>query len=143
MASPQETAKADLVSPDISEQFKQILQANGIREPVAQVIVGDSGLTGEGFASSQKLVTIKFENPKTKPLNLFMKAMVDSDSHNQFVGEIKAFEKEARFFMNYLPATREFCKSMGYGETLEQEKELHISVADFLFFADYFTGKNV
>lgn len=104
---------------DITEKFKEILKSNGVHEPVADVVVKDSGLAGEGFASSQNLVVITFENKNVKPLNLFMKNLVDSESHTQLVQDLKAFEKEARFLMEYLPAARSFCKAMRYNDIPE------------------------
>lgn len=111
--TPQETTSPSIPS-DFTSKFKEIVKSNGILEPVAEVIVKESGLMGENFASKTHLVTIKFQNADVKPLNLFMKVLVNSESHTKLITELKAFEKEARFFMKYLPEARAFCESKGY-----------------------------
>lgn len=127
MSPTPEKSRSDSSS---TEKFKEILKSNGVHEPVAEVVVKDSGLTSEDFASSQKLVTIRFKNTNIKPLNLFMKTLIDLESHNQMITDLKSFEKEATFFMNYLSAATEFCSSMGYSE-------LHI-----VYFSKFVNGTN-
>lgn len=48
------------------------------------------------------IVTVKFENPEQKPLNFFVKATTDNPSHKQWIEELKAFKKEARFLVDYV-----------------------------------------
>lgn len=101
-------------SPDLILKYKEIVKSNGIHETVAEVLIKDSDLVGENFGSKTQVVTIKFENSNVKPLNLFVKTFINSGSHTKLFQGMKAFEKEARFFMKYLPAVSEFCKSFGY-----------------------------
>lgn len=108
---------ASVGSTDMTNKYKEIVKSNGIHDPVAEVIVESSGLEGVNFGSTTKLVTVKFENPNVKPLNLFVKALVDSESHTQYVVELKSFEKEAVFYTKYIPAAREYCKKLGYVAT--------------------------
>ncbi len=68
---------------------------------------------GEGFMSLQQYVTIKFDDPSKKPLNLFVKVLTDNPSHNSMVSELKAFEKEATFLTQYVSAAQEICKLKG------------------------------
>ncbi|ODN02404.1 putative oxidoreductase dhs-27 [Orchesella cincta] len=100
-------------SNEVTQKYKDILKSNGVTDEVSEVIVKDSGLQGEGFASVSKYVTIKFQNPSVKPLNLFVKAHTASAAHREFLTEAKLFEKESTFFMEYVPAAEEFCKSKG------------------------------
>ncbi len=70
-------------------------------------------MLGEGFASLTSYVTVKFENPENAPLNLFVKIQTENPSHVELMAEMKAYEKEARFFMEYLPAAKEMCNAKG------------------------------
>ncbi|CAL8123619.1 unnamed protein product [Orchesella dallaii] len=94
-------------------KYNEILKSNGITDEVSEVIVGDSGLQGEGQSSQTQYVTVKFKNANVKPLNLFVKSHSDNASHSEFLEDTKLFEKEARFFVEYLPAAKAFCKSKG------------------------------
>ncbi|ODM93652.1 putative oxidoreductase dhs-27 [Orchesella cincta] len=100
-------------------KYKEILKANGITDEVAEVNIKDSGLRGEGFISQQQYVSIKFQNPNLKPLNLFEKSHTANESHSVMVDDLKAFAKETRFFMDYVPAARELCKSKGQERLLD------------------------
>lgn len=110
--TPESTTIAP-TSAEVSTRFKEILKSNGVTDPVAEVIIKDSGLRGENLASVTNRVTVNFENASIKPLELFMKSTADSGFHAEMLKEGKMFEKESRFFMEYIPAAREFCKSMG------------------------------
>lgn len=96
-----------------STRFKYIVKLNGIQDPVSDVIVKESDLLGQNFLSKTQLVTIKFENPDKKPLNLFVKAMSDDEAHIKLVEGGKIFVKESTFFSKYVPAAQDFCKSKG------------------------------
>jgi len=58
-------------------------------------------------------VTVKFENPDKKPLNLFAKVQTDNPSHIKMLEEMKAFEKEARFLVDYVKEAKEMCAAKG------------------------------
>jgi len=103
-----------VIREEMREKFTQILKANGIMDPISEVIVKDAGLQGAGFASVTQLVTVKFEEHQNKePLNLFVKVKMDNSSHNEWVEEMMAFEKEAVFLMDYCQAAQQLCKSKG------------------------------
>lgn len=97
---------------DLASKFKDILKSKGIHEKVSEVDIRDSDLSGQNFGSLTQLVTIKFENLDKKPLNLFIKVMTGNQTHVKMTEDGKLFIKESTFFMKYLPAAREFCKSM-------------------------------
>ncbi|CAL8123631.1 unnamed protein product [Orchesella dallaii] len=108
------------MSPNILEtdtetlsKYKEIIKANGITDEISEVTVNDAGLRGEGFASQSNIATVKFVNPNLKPLHLFVKSHTTNSSHSEMIDELKAFEKEARFYMEYVPAAKEFCRSKG------------------------------
>jgi len=95
---------------EMREKFKKILIQNGITDPISDIIVKDAGLQGAGFASVTQLVTVKFEEHLNKePLNLFVKVKMDNSSHNEWVEEMMAFEKEAVFLMDYCQAAQQLC----------------------------------
>lgn len=98
-------------SPDPVSSFRSILQSNGISEPISEVLIQDSGLQGENLGSITQSVTVKFEN--SQPLHLFMKTQTTNPVHNVMLQESKVFEKETRFFMEYIPVATEFCKKKG------------------------------
>ncbi|ODN02392.1 putative oxidoreductase dhs-27 [Orchesella cincta] len=100
-------------SDEVTRKYKEILLSNGVTDEISEVIVKSAGLKGEGFASVSKYVTIKFQNPSVKPLNLFVKAHSSNAAHTEMLTEAKLFEKESRFYMEYIPAAKEFCKSKG------------------------------
>lgn len=68
---------------------------------------------GEGFASLTYYVTVKFESPEKKPLNLLVKAQTENPAHRSLIEEVKAFEKEATFLVEYVKAASEMCDSKG------------------------------
>lgn len=70
-------------------------------------------MVGEGFASLTSYVTINFENLEKPPLNLFVKIQTDNESHVALMAEMKAYEKEARFFTEYLRSAKEMCDLKG------------------------------
>lgn len=96
-----------------TEKFVEILQSNGISDTVSEVSIKDAGLKGEGFASLTQFVTVTFENPKIKPLNLFVKVHTSNTSHSQMLNDLQLFQKEAMFLMDYVPAAREMCCNKG------------------------------
>lgn len=132
---------------ELTEKYKEILNSNGIKDAVSEVIIEDTGLKGhiffqvlknviiahvytilyyyctnqyvfwntkgEGFASLTHNVKVKFENPDKKALNLFVKVQTDNPSHIKMLTEMKAFEKEARFLLDYVKAAEELCASKG------------------------------
>ncbi|ODM93651.1 hypothetical protein Ocin01_13029, partial [Orchesella cincta] len=104
---------------EITSKYKEIIRANGITEEISEVIVADAGLRGEGFASQSKIATVKFQNPDIKPLNLFVKTHTTNSSHSEMIDEVKAFEKESRFYMEYVPAAKEFCRTKGHEGLLD------------------------
>ncbi|CAL8123643.1 unnamed protein product [Orchesella dallaii] len=112
MSQPQEEP-AYYASECISKKYREILKSNGINEEIEEVTVADAGLKGEGMASQTQYVTIKLKNTNMKPLNLFVKVHTSNPQHSEWIEEWKLFEKESRFFMEYVPAAKEFCKSKG------------------------------
>ncbi len=98
---------------DLINKLKEILKANHIMDPVSEIIIEDSGLQGEGNGSQTDRVTIKFQDLRKKPLNLFIKRELENPIRQKINKKTKMFEKEAVFFMEYLPAAREFCRKMG------------------------------
>lgn len=104
---------SDLNSEDQKLKFAGILKSNGITDEIKQVVVKDAGLQGEGFASQTKCITVTFENPWKKPLNLFAKVVTTSKSHTAFLEELKAFEKEGLFLTEYVSAAEKMCKAKG------------------------------
>lgn len=113
MAPKSEPNSVEENSSDIYTKLKGIIKSNGISEPISEVIIEDSGLTRENLVSKTNRVTVKFENSNVKPLKLFVKTQTDNPLHTGMVKESKLFEKEARFFMEYLPAAKQFCKEAG------------------------------
>ncbi|ODM93654.1 hypothetical protein Ocin01_13030 [Orchesella cincta] len=99
---------------EVSLKYKSILKSNGIHDEVSEVIVKHSGLQGAGMASQQLYVTVKFADTNKLPLNLFVKAHTSNPSHSEMIDAINSFENESRFFMEYIPAAKEFCKSKGH-----------------------------
>lgn len=94
--------------------FEHILKLNGIYpEEVSETVVKASGLHGENFASITEYATVKFKNPEKSPLHLFTKRKSGNDSFNKMLNECQMFEKEAEFFMSYVPFAKEYCKSVG------------------------------
>lgn len=100
-------------SAEIKWKWQAILKNNGILETISEVTVKDAMLRGERMGSERQLITVTFENPKLKPLNLFGKAFTANPSHTELQEEIKSFEKEAVFLIKYVPAANEFCKRKG------------------------------
>ncbi|CAL8123649.1 unnamed protein product [Orchesella dallaii] len=104
---------------EITEKYKKIIKANGIHDEVSEVIVKHSGLQGAGLASKQLYITVKFVDSKINPLNLFVKEPCENPKHSELIDDFKAFEKESRFFTEYIPAVDEFCKSKGVDGILD------------------------
>ncbi|CAL8123646.1 unnamed protein product [Orchesella dallaii] len=100
-------------------KYKRIVKANGIHDEVSEVIVKHSGLQGAGMSSQQLYVTVKFVDLNINPLNLFVKAHTTNSHHSELIDGFRAFEKESRFFTEYIPAAREFCKSKGHEGLLD------------------------
>lgn len=98
---------------ELALKFIDILKSNQINDRVSEVDVKDAGLQGAGFASLTKLVTVKFEDQNLKPLNLFVKLRTNNPSHTKYLEELKSFEKEAIFLIDYVAAAREMCTSKG------------------------------
>lgn len=111
--TPEVELEVEPITPETVEEFKEMMKRNGIHDTVSEVIVKDSGLRGENMTSKTNCVTIIFENPDKKPLELFMKTAFENNAMTDAFAGAKLFEKEARFFMEYLPEAREFCKSLG------------------------------
>ncbi|CAL8147826.1 unnamed protein product [Orchesella dallaii] len=104
---------------EITAKYKKIIKDNGIHDEVSEVIVKHSGLEGAGMASRQLYATVKFMDSSITPLNLFVKEYIDNPHHTELIDDIKAFEKESRFFTEYIPALDEFCKSKGHEGLLD------------------------
>lgn len=98
---------------ELALKFIDILISNEILDPVSEVDIKDAGLQGEGFASLTKLVTVKFENNEKEPFNLFVKLRTNNPSHTKYLEELKWFEKEATFLIDYVAAAKEMCASKG------------------------------
>lgn len=98
---------------NVTEKFIEILRSNGIKDAVSSVCVKDAGLKGEGFASLTQYVTVQFENPNLKPLNLFVKSYTNNASHSEMLDELKLFQKEATFLVDYVKAAKEMCRQKG------------------------------
>ncbi|CAL8138694.1 unnamed protein product [Orchesella dallaii] len=126
---------------EVTLKYKEILKSNGIKDEVSQVILADSGLQGEGMGSQTQLVTITFQNPSLKPLNLFVKAHFANASHSEMLEETKLFEKEAVFFMDYVPAAKEFCKSKGYENLMDIYPKCYYGDNNVLVFENLVLGK--
>lgn len=71
----------------------------------------------EGYVSVPKYITVTFQTGEQ--LDLFIKLKADSDSHNEVVNEMKAFEKESVFFEKFIPAAKALCVSKGLPEFLD------------------------
>ncbi|CAL8070771.1 unnamed protein product [Orchesella dallaii] len=128
-------------SDEVTLKYKEIVKANGINDEVSEVIVKSSGLLGEGFASLTQYVTINFQNPDIKPLHLFVKTHTSNSSHSEFLTESKLFEKEARFFMEYVPAAIEFCKSKGCEGLVDMYPKCYYGDDDMIVFENLVVGK--
>ncbi|ODN02403.1 putative oxidoreductase dhs-27 [Orchesella cincta] len=128
-------------SDEVTLKYKEILRSNGVTDEVSGVIVQGSGLQGEGFASATKCVTIKFENPSLKPLNLFVKSHTASGAHTEMLTEGKLFEKESRFFMEYVPAAKEFCKSKGYDDLVDMYPKCYYGDENMVVFENLVVEK--
>ncbi|CAL8070780.1 unnamed protein product [Orchesella dallaii] len=111
--SPTPKNEVPETSDEVTLKYKEIVKANGINDEVSEVLIKSSGLQGEGFASQANYVTINFKNPNLKPLNLFVKSHTANSTHSEMLTDAKLFEKESMFFMEYVPAAKEFCKSKG------------------------------
>lgn len=99
--------------PDQIQKYKDVLKDNGINDEVAQVLISDSALSGEGMISHTQCVTVKFANSELADMHLFAKILPPNESQSKVAEDIKAFEKEARFLTEYLPAARQLCLSKG------------------------------
>ncbi|ODM98198.1 hypothetical protein Ocin01_08480 [Orchesella cincta] len=126
---------------DITAKYKAILKSNGIDDEVSQVIPSDSGLQGEGMGSQTQFITVKFKNPDIKPLNLFVKAHFANASHSEMLEETKLFEKEATFFMQYVPAAKEFCKLKGCEDLLDLYPKCYYGDNNMLVFENLVSDK--
>lgn len=95
---------------ELTDKIKMGLVENGIHEPIRSVLKKDPGLGGAGMASQARYITVEFENPDVKCMNLFAKISTNSESHNQMLNAIKTFEKESIFLTKYVKAAGEMCK---------------------------------
>ncbi|CAL8070781.1 unnamed protein product [Orchesella dallaii] len=128
-------------SDEVTLKFKEIVKANGITDEVSEVIVKSAGLQGEGFASETKYVTINFQNPSIKPLYLFVKAHTSNSSHTEMLTGAKIFEKETNFFMDYVPAAIEFCKSKGCEGMVDMYPKCYYGDNNMVVFENLVVGK--
>ncbi|CAL8070783.1 unnamed protein product [Orchesella dallaii] len=128
-------------SDKITLKYKKIVKANGINDEVSEVIVKSSGLQGEGFASQTNYVTINFQNTDIKSLHLFTKAHTSNSSHSELLTESKLFEKESRFFMEYVPAAMEFCKTKGCEGLVDMYPKCYYGDDDLIVFENLVVGK--
>lgn len=103
-------------APDLTEKFKEIVKSNAIHDSISQVVINESGLVGENFGSKTQMVTIIFEDAGVKPLNLFVKIMIDTEAYAKLVEDGKLFAKEGTFYTKYLTVARELCKTLGYAK---------------------------
>lgn len=112
---PQDSPPVEATSLEMVTKYKEILVANGINDPVSEVIVKGSGLTNENMGSVTEYVTVKFEDEGKADLLLFTKRLPNS-SNNSFAAmleDLQLFHKESEFFMKYLPIAKEYCESRG------------------------------
>lgn len=93
------------------EKINEILKNNGINEHISDIIIKDCNtLKGNKIHH----VTVKFQNETTPSLKFFMKTKPDKFPDPRMVESVvMMFTKETRFFMDYVPAAQEFCKSFG------------------------------
>ncbi|CAL8070770.1 unnamed protein product [Orchesella dallaii] len=139
--SPTPKNEVPETSDEVTLKYKEIVKANGINDEVSQVLINSSGLQGEGFASQANYVTINFKNPKVKPLNLFVKSLTANSTHSDMLKESKLFEKESRFFMEYVPAAKEFCKSKGCEGLVDMYPKCYYGDNDMVVFENLVVGK--
>lgn len=92
------------------ELIRQIVTKNGIQEQVTEIIIKDSGIPG---GTKTQFITVNFASATASPLHLFLKTKLDNIPNKRLAeGSNMMFLKETRFFMEYLPAAEEFCKSL-------------------------------
>jgi len=118
----------------VALKFKEILLSNGVNDEIESLTM-ESGMQPEGFGSVAKYLTVTFKNSDKKPLNLFLKTHTTSAAHSELLNEAKIFEKEAMFFMDYVPVAKEFCKSKGYTTikiSMENQCKNHFVTFSFL-----------
>ncbi|CAL8070777.1 unnamed protein product [Orchesella dallaii] len=139
--SPTPKNEVSETSAEVALKYKEIVKANGINDEVSEVIVKTSGLLGEGFASQTNYVTINFQNPDIKPLHLFVKTHTSNSSHSELLTESKLFEKESIFFMKYVPAAIEFCKTKGCEGLVDMYPKCYYGDDDMIVFENLVVGK--
>lgn len=130
-------------SPELLEKYQNILEKNGITDPIRRVDVTDSGAKGDGMASVTQFVTVTFKREEVAPLHLFVKSHTENPTHEEMLQYLKAFEKEWRFFMEYLPDAKQLCKDNGYEKSLHRINTKCISAkpSESVLFATFRMGE--
>ncbi|CAL8070772.1 unnamed protein product [Orchesella dallaii] len=139
--SPTPKNEVSETSDELTLKYKEIVKANGINDEVSEVLINSSGLQGQGFASQANHVTINFKNPNVKPLNLFVKSHTANSTHSEMLEGGKLFEKESRFFMEYVPAAKEFCKSKGCEGLVDMYPKCYYGDDDMIVFENLVVEK--
>lgn len=100
---------------EVTKLFTEILRSNGITHEVSEVALDSpASLKGAGMTSQPYYVTIKFADSTLEQLHLFVKIQPANSVHTAQINEaMKLFDKETRFFTQYVPAVHAFCKSKG------------------------------
>ncbi|CAL8097883.1 unnamed protein product [Orchesella dallaii] len=120
----------DPLQEKLADRCKQVLLLHpDLKNKNFDVIVQSSGSNGDGMVSQTHNGTIKFKSGGIKPLQLFIKTKTTNEVHNVMVDGIKAFEKEAVFYMQYLSAVRSFLQS-------KLEEELIDNIYPKCYYAD-------
>jgi len=106
-AHPIEVDTLDILKSKITKAVK----ASGISSEVAEItIIEPPELKGEHFATETVYAKIRFNDSSIKEKNLFVKKFGSNSLHTEMVKKMKVMEKEAGFFIEFLPLARNFCK---------------------------------
>ncbi|ODM90786.1 hypothetical protein Ocin01_15895 [Orchesella cincta] len=120
----------DPIQEKIAKRCKEVLKSHPeLKNKDFDVTVQSSGSNGDGMVSQTHNATVTFKSVGKEPLQLFVKTKTTNEVHNVMVDDIKAFEKEAVFYMKYVPAARKFLKS-------KLEEELLDNIYPKCYFAD-------
>lgn len=106
-------ATENITNTEVGEEYKKILQLNGINDEIDKILLHDSGATGDGMISLTQGITVKFFDVNVPKVHLFVKCHTDNPAHEVVVEEVKAFEKEAIFLSSYIPAAKSLCLNKG------------------------------
>jgi len=105
------SSQPQIASDSVKEKYVEILKASGIFDQVERVTMFEPAeLHGEHLATASEYVCVEFKDPSKSPKNLFVKKFSTGEVFEKIVREIRIMEKEATFFLDFLPQAREFCK---------------------------------